>query len=477
MPKWKSRTTTRSKRAVEPEPESEVDPEEVPPPADEDANQRCMWRGDPKETFSDWTLEIVVKVNADEPSQPKRSKKKKTANGEGPSTELTERITTYHVHKSTLAYGARKSEYFANLFRAATEGRCSEGNESVSRIELEPLAALAFPALLDFIYAPELPLKVTIKTATALHSLGDYFDIRHLRWEARQFVLKNFALSNIDTIYEHATDLNNETILVLLSKFINENMLRIPPICDFVKKAKPGFWVKVLAADDENDNDEEWSIHWSKFVLEIQKYHGDDLDAETFDTLTASSKLPYVSKDVALKLCELDDKLHEGEALHASNGSLQERCATALSHTWDKIASNKDAARLLQNRKPAFLATLLVHSLKEAKSDLTSHEKKLKSSKQKESQARAEANSYQQQLNSTQQLQRQVRAESESKLCQATRVVSGFHPVPQGSQLYNTTNSPSTELQRHHNGASYVQNGMSMIVGGKYCPVYYYNGM
>lgn len=113
------------------------------------------WRMDPEESLSDWTIEVCVGGKL---------------------------YSTHHVHKVFLALGFRKSGYFQRLFRGGRH--FAEGQTSRSRIDLqqEP-AAKAFPVMLDFLYSlwDDASPPITHQNCTALHFLGEYFEIRALR--------------------------------------------------------------------------------------------------------------------------------------------------------------------------------------------------------------------------------------------------------------------------------------------------------
>jgi hypothetical protein len=128
------------------------------------------WKMDPTKSLSDWTIEVGSKPGG------------KT------------KVDTYHCHKNILAVGPRHSEYFAHLLQSGD--RFAEGQSNTSRIELEALAATAFPVLLDFMYNQHSSLAVNSKNAAALHYLGQYFGIRRLRWEARKFWTSDLSVSN-----------------------------------------------------------------------------------------------------------------------------------------------------------------------------------------------------------------------------------------------------------------------------------------
>jgi BTB/POZ domain len=310
------------------------------------------WRLPPDESFSDWKIEIVSKISVDD---------------RVPSTIEGNTIThTYYCHKAYLALGARKSEYFARLFR---NGDYKESQNCTSRIELDPLAADCFPYILDYMYAPERQLQITTETATVLHHLGEYFEMPSLRWEATQFCKKDLSFGNADIYYEHATVFQDDTILSVIAKFLGSNIQNVPLSSPLITHADVHFWItstkKVHARN---------TMHWSKLVAEIGNAQVDRLSRDSFQTLTDASGMPKVHADVALKLCEVEDTLDSLSEIGCSTtdlSSLQARCATALSQTWkDLLTPRAETVKILQSRKASFLVDLLVKSLGEANKEL-----------------------------------------------------------------------------------------------------------
>jgi hypothetical protein len=106
-----------------------------------------------------------------------------------------------------LASGPRKSEYFVKLFQNAAAGNCTEAKGNLCRIQLDSLVAVAFPILLDYIYAPWEELKIETDVATALHHLGEYFDIHCLRWNCMEFDCRQFP-------HQHEDDDNPESDII-----------------------------------------------------------------------------------------------------------------------------------------------------------------------------------------------------------------------------------------------------------------------
>ncbi|CAB9529651.1 nervous system development [Seminavis robusta] len=347
--------------------------EEGPPPS-KDKNPGQTWRGDPKETFSDWKIIVVSKTPDSEEAQ----------------------ATTYHVHKFMLTCGGRNSKYFAKLFQNTSNFR--EGESCTTQLELDPLAMTAFPALLDYLYDEYKPLHIDTKTATALHYLGEYLDIHRLRWDALQFCKKNLSLDNADIYYEHAMTFQNESILGILAKFLGEKILHISPEAKILQTSSPDLWVNALEHISKNEST---SRHISKLVAKFAQNNPDALDLETFQSLTSLEITPQIEWNAALTLCVLEDKAAKESTKELSQ--LQERCSDSLAQNWESFLLTDDATtKLLRERKPDFLVDLLLKSLKDAASKLTEYRAALSSTRQELAQTNSTLQSTDASLSSTQ---------------------------------------------------------------------------
>ena len=172
------------------------------------AAMSLSWRNDRTETHSDWSL-CVRKV--DECGQERGSE-------------------IYHVHKNMLALGARSSEYFGRLFQTAMK----EQSESACKLELHPLQAAVVPNILDYLYAPSdeeahTLLDISTSTATALYSLGDYWEIVQLRRRVKAFVCKaaDLQLHNLKLYYSHAHVLRTHKIMEQIQQVAATNLVAV----------------------------------------------------------------------------------------------------------------------------------------------------------------------------------------------------------------------------------------------------------
>ena len=253
--------------------DSDVEP---PPPA---ADERLDWRLDPAESLSDWTIQVVV--------------------GSGDSTAA---VTDYHVHKSVLAVGARKSEYFGRLFLGPHA--FAEAANCTSRIQLHPLAARAFEFFLDYVYHADGELQISTATATALHYLAGYFENRRLRWESKQFWKADLTLETAGTYHEHAEIFRDDKIATAVADLCVSQINDITPNLSIVRQSTPQLWLEVLQKAKPGS-----SRHLSQLMASFCGAHRDTLDVATYQELTSEASLPEIDCQAALPLMDLERQL------------------------------------------------------------------------------------------------------------------------------------------------------------------------
>lgn len=157
------------------------------------------WRMDPKNSYSDWKIEVHMLSSGHE-------------NAVLPIAEPV----SFHVHKFFLAVGPRKSLYFDGLFKSDMK----ESIEGRTRLELEPSAAKAFPAFLDYIYTGDLVL--TSDSAVALAYLGDYFGVAKLKPRVDIYIQNDIQKprANVHVYCREAIMYKNSKLIELLIKTV-----------------------------------------------------------------------------------------------------------------------------------------------------------------------------------------------------------------------------------------------------------------
>lgn len=331
--------------------------DDEPPPA-ENETERLHWREeDPTESLSDWKIQIVHHAAAAATAATHTNDKSVPSSTTGKEEEKKEVITkTYHVHKVILAKGPRRSEYFFRLFRDG--GRFAESETATSRINLVEIAAKAFPQLLDYLYSIDGKLEITTENATALHWLGQYFEVRRLRWDALQFCINDMSPQTCGTYYEHALLVQNHKILGMASKFCAEHIAEIDTNSRLLHVPDPAFWLNVL---HNRTTTEDFSRHMSKLIAAF--CCNNKSDASAFAKLTQAKYLPDIDSQAALALIDLEREIICPDTHSLSN--LQKRCLDALSRNWSEglNTSNEETLAVLQKQNPFLLSSILLKAV------------------------------------------------------------------------------------------------------------------
>lgn len=302
----------------------------------------------------------------------------------------------------------------------------------------------------------ERPLQICTENATALRWLGDYFEVTQLRWDARQFILKNISVDNVGIYYQHSAQLHEECVLKAVQTFTGKHILDIQLDNQIVLSAAPTFWADVLALNVSNPVSKTLSLHVSRIVATTASLHSEELSRETFNSLTGESVIPQVSSCVALSLCKVDDllKLNEPEENNGTNldsVSLQTRCADALAETWRNFAV-KDNVESLVSRQPTFLVNLLLQSLEDAREKEANFQRSLNDANQTISSLQDDLNEAAAAARRSDSRWRQKLHDAKSRASDAESVISRFNFVPTsyyGQQIRLETCDYPPELAKY----------------------------
>lgn len=385
-------------------------------PEERSQEPQLEWRGDPAQTHSDWTIQVISQESdggslwetndgddgggtenpAENPwaswywctgsDKCKRVREEVKSRKEAMEQEK-ETSEFYHVHKSVLASGDRRSESLGILFCYAKEdtsakvelpslGAKLDRESSTIRLELPTMAAQVFPDLLDYMYKPENDLVVSTLTATALHFLGQHLGIPKLRWEAKQFWMNDLCLEKSGIYYEHACILDDENILDAIKEILADQVLKIKPEYKIVRVSDCQLWLDVLellharGGDDRNKK--------IRFLSEIIAEFADKniycIGEKGFSQITAADKLPVVSYRAAVALMDTNEVLGA-----KANTDLQDRCTTALSQQWESvhIKFDDDQWRRLGRTRKGFQRELYKKTLKQCSEEKQAMELRL----------------------------------------------------------------------------------------------------
>ena len=293
---------------------------------------RIDWRTDPEKSLSDWKIEVVSDVSAE---------------------DETKQTTTYHVHKSVLIL---ESEYFQSFFQHSLKPQKADGSiPSSTRLELHEKAARFFPDLLDFMYGHQ--PKFSSKNATIFHFFGHYFGMRRLRWEAKQFWQQDMNQKTVATYYKDAITFGDPKVMTALQETCRTEdiLLGFKQNSKIFSVPDPRLWLYLVKTVGPRHSEQ---------LSRIVAWYLDENEtaAQIFLELTSPDYLPKIDFYVAFFLLELERKLFvmPDDQLTA----LQSRCLVTLQNYWSDVRANDpDISAFLLQQPSVFLAELYKRTL------------------------------------------------------------------------------------------------------------------
>lgn len=380
-------------------------------------SQILTWRLDPDESLSDWTLTVVANPElAGRPSN-EGDDENDSVDDEKHEHRDDEQLTPaspqlghknnphhsskkYFVHRTQLAVGPRRSEYFAKLFRQPTHRK--KRYASGTRIELRPSAADAFPAMLDFLYSPVgTPPQIATETAVALRHLATCFGIRELFDAVTTFIKADLSpetsptyLLEADT-YDH-DKLRSAALRACAQHFESIKFSRIVTLT-------PSLLEEVVTSPDLKVS----SRILSARVASYCRCRPGVVDAKMLQILTRPDRMPEIAPEESLFFLHLIsevDEVSDDESLggrrSGGKNSLYNRCLESSANivrvvvasrgkgSKKKISSPaRNAAKEYFSLPPKMKVDLLEHALSKSPSmdDYTSLEQARKEAQKRHS--------------------------------------------------------------------------------------------
>lgn len=357
------------------------------------------WRSDPKVSLSDWTIHIVPKGST--------------------------MYTSYYCHKSVIAVGPRRSLFFAETFAKGSKKSSPNGKQKqnqgnggrdpcdflqdtmtlsgsqlvdytdhknhTTRLELERLAAEAFPALLDYMYSPAGEVDLKTDNATALFNLSAQLGIKSLRRKTKDFWMSDLCMENISTYYAHARVFKDKKVLTHAEEYCAQHIFEVKEtlVVEILSAVDPHFFLRVVT-NAFMQGDEQASLRLSLLIAVYGNIHKNELSPSLFLRLTAASHLPTVEVKAASVLLELEDDIC-GTSDRMT--SLKERALQVIAKNWEDACfmpapSNPEAEinHSVVDGKVAFLPRVTGYALEmftkqaltQAKRDRSAHAAELK---------------------------------------------------------------------------------------------------
>jgi BTB/POZ domain len=280
------------------------------------------WRLPPEESYSDWTVEILV--TQEEETHPTTTappeNTKEIAPASEPERKQRKTETVYHVHKAYLGTGPRSSLYFARVFQS----QFSETSSQKSTVSLPPKAAECFPALLDFIYSEISNVKVdSPASAAAIRYLANYFGMEAL------FNNVNVAFIGTNISNDTAIDYVHESI-----RYGDESLGKAASL-HLVKSISNGSlqWNEAMATLPlssllEIAGTAETNQNLGRIIIEYIKSDVDRVSSENVTTLLDKLCPEFVAQ------CPLDILQVVERYQLPANYPTRRDCSSAIGRTW-----------------------------------------------------------------------------------------------------------------------------------------------
>lgn len=257
----------------------------------EESKELLLWRKDKEDSFSDWTIEVSV------------------ANRGGDIKSM------YHVHRSALGVGPKKSEYCETLFKS---GQFSESVDSTSEVKLPEDAATFFPDFLDYLYShpSECACLINRENRRALQYLASYFLVPKLTEAIHDFVEEDMHnLEHMEVYLSEfgaAEDDESRKILSIAGRVCADMILSIELDSTLLTALSPAIVLHMLktarTSKDITSLPPSKQHHICRLALDYIKHHLASLDAFYFHALTSEMYFPddvNLAGDVAIDLLEI----------------------------------------------------------------------------------------------------------------------------------------------------------------------------
>lgn len=333
---------------------------------------RLHWDMDPEVSFSDWKIEISYQEEEEEEEEDcdEETNKETRATTTCRSSSKKTKTCCYHVHKSVLAVGVRRSEYFVRLFRHAT---ASAKKIRSSRLWFSQTQAVKeFPTVLNYLYYPERPLLISTENASALQYLGSHLEMKQLKWEAKQFRKQDLSMDTLAVYYPKSHLFHDEKLLRSIVKFCSRNISHISTSHELLQITSPAFWLQVLSKLDQNDVNQ--SLHISELLSQFCKLHSNDIDDSMLEQLV--DHLPRMTPEAALTFLALPRTTDDDDDELVG---FQLRCIDVVASRWSSV-DFLQAKSFLCHQHPLLLSELLARSLERAQETSTILEHEVASS-------------------------------------------------------------------------------------------------
>lgn len=306
------------------------------------------WRGAQANTGSDWTIIVVT-------------------------NEL--QTMSYHVHKSIVVFGPRKSKFLARSFRSQNKlektrsnSRSPKRNQNersdygTTKLELDQRDANNIPIVLDFMYAPapgytasfgesitacssnlsypsqESEFRLSIlgdavntNNAVSLRHLCKIFEIDSLMLAVNKFIQKDLDFSTGPLYLSKAHEYKDERLIFSAQRLCTENVDKIDKN-SLARLPFHLFRAVVKSLESFKEENAPLSLFLSEVVYNYLDKNPKSRSAETLVDLTDPLIMPHITSEAAIGYTTIIKNLDANEARKYWTDlvKLSRRCAKAV---------------------------------------------------------------------------------------------------------------------------------------------------
>ncbi|VEU36393.1 unnamed protein product [Pseudo-nitzschia multistriata] len=258
---------------------------------------------------------------------------------------------TYHVHRSVLGAGPRKSVFFSKLFRKGNKA----GSNS-TRIQLDEQDAESFPLFLDFVYgaAPgadesnSKSLKLNVRedfgapNAVSLRHLAKVFDCEGLTLAVNTFIQKDLSLRTGPVYLVEAHHYEDNRLIESSKRLCIENfalldtraIVGLPP--ELFQSVMSGVIRRAKSAHESTPEEENaLGYHVGEVVCQYFEKNPHELSAPLLLELTDEEVIKEIAPEPAIGITALIRDL-DAKEIRPNSGEwrgvvgLSQRCARAI---------------------------------------------------------------------------------------------------------------------------------------------------
>ena len=233
----------------------------------------------------------------------------------------------YYIHKTMLAIGPCKSDYFVSDFRTS---QCQEGLTSTSQILLQNASAVAMSKFLDFVYTKE--LDIDTNQAGALRYLSHYFCMKLLYCKVMEFIYQDMDMTNIHIYIHDAVIFHDDDLMALAGALIVKYKHLLGPTSHLLEAIDPDLFLQIVASPESKICGLSCNL-----VAAYCQLHQGDIASEVFDDLTNHEQSPLIEKQATLIFLEQQSRLASNQSNDLS--CLQICCMDVLGHHWQEYCS------------------------------------------------------------------------------------------------------------------------------------------